>query len=82
MKTYFINYNTGAGNQTIEVNSLREAKEIAQAGIAYTQQDVTILDKDGIEICRARWYGIKPEEDADILEEIGGGYYVPWDDEY
>ena len=82
MNTFAINYNTGAGDQTVEVDSLHKAKEIAQAGIAYTQQDVTITDKHGIELSRARWYGIKPEESEDILEEIGGGFYASWSDEY
>jgi len=82
MKTFAINYNTGAGDQTVEVDSLDEAKEIAKEGIAYTQQDVTITEMDGIELSRARWYGIEPAEDEDILEAFGGGYYAAWQDSY
>lgn len=81
VEVFFINYHTGAGNETVMVNDLQEAKEIAKEGIRYTQQNVTIENVNGDVICTARWYALSPEEEDHVLEHIGGGFYQIWDDE-
>lgn len=85
MEKYFINYHTGAGNQTVNVYDLDEAKEMAQEGIRYTQENVTIEDESENVIAITRWYGIRPEswehEEGLVLEEIGGGYYSMWEEQ-
>lgn len=62
MEKFIINYNTGAGNQEVEVNNLEEAKEFAKLGMNYTQREVTIEDLDGNVVSISRWYGVKPDE--------------------
>lgn len=79
MEKYIINYHTGVKHE-VEVDDLNEAKTIAQEGISYTQENVSI-EKDGEVITIARWYGVKPAEDDDVLEVIGGGFYQRWSDE-
>lgn len=81
MEKYFINYHTDAGDQVVEVYDLDEAKRIAKEGIAYTQSPITIELMDGQVITESRWWGVEPEEDSDVLEIIGGGYYQTWSDE-
>lgn len=58
---YYINYNTGVGNEWAD--TLEEAKEIADAGACYTQQPITIEDEDDNEICRRPWWGSQYNED-------------------
>lgn len=81
MKKYVINYHTGVTN-VVEVDSLQEAKEIAQDGMTYTQENVTIETEDGEVITKSRWYGAAPDEDDQVLMQFGDyGFYQIWIDE-
>ncbi|PFM78856.1 hypothetical protein [Bacillus cereus] len=80
MGKYVINYHTGV-TEEVEVNSLSEAKKVAEEGIAYTQEKITIETLDGEIITTAYWYGVSPQEDDDVLETVGGGFYQIWSDE-
>ncbi|MED4352196.1 hypothetical protein P9265_07585 [Schinkia azotoformans] len=80
MEKYIINYHTGVMKQ-VEVESLNEAKEIAKEGIAYTQENVTIESEGGEVITAANWYAVEPEEDDEVLVQVGGGFYQVWTDE-
>lgn len=79
MKKFIINYHTGVKNE-VEAADLEEAKAIAQEGIAYTQENVSIEDEEGTTLAVARWYGISPEEHDDVLEVVGNGFYADWQD--
>jgi hypothetical protein len=78
---YFINHNTGAGNEYIS-GTLQEAKEAADAGIRYTQKDV-VIENDGEEVARRVWTG--GLEDIELFSnpiQFGDfGYYADWSDE-
>ncbi|MFF1995016.1 hypothetical protein ACFVWC_28110 [Bacillus mycoides] len=80
MEKYIVNYHTGI-TEEVEVNDLNEVKEIAKKGIAYTQEKITIETLDGEVIATAYWYGVFPQEDDDVLETVGGGFYQTWSDE-
>ncbi|HFK1488794.1 TPA: hypothetical protein ACGXMX_004893 [Bacillus cereus] len=80
MKKYIVNYHTGV-TEEVEVNDLSEAKKAAEEGIAYTQEKITIETLDGEVITTAYWYGISPQEDDNVLETVGGGFYQAWSDE-
>lgn len=80
MGKYIINYNTGIFEE-VEADDLNEVKEIAREGMRYTQQSITIETEDGEVITTARWFGVKPFSDDEVLEMIGGGFYQRWDDE-
>ncbi|PIE91689.1 hypothetical protein CO726_30835 [Bacillus fungorum] len=80
MEKYIVNYHTGI-TEEVEVNDLNEVKEIAQKGIAYTQEKITIETLDGEVITTAYWYGVSPQEDDAVLETVGGGFYQTWSDE-
>lgn len=77
---YYINYNTGAGNEWAD--TLDEAKEIADNGAAYTQKDIVIEDEDGNEITRRPWWGVQYDEDeGDEINPIcfgNFGYFGDW----
>ncbi|MEK7019844.1 hypothetical protein [Bacillus sp. FSL R9-9410] len=79
MEKFIVNYHTGV-TEEIEVNDLNEAKEVAKEGIAYTQEKITIETLDGEVITTAYWYGVPPQEDDDVLENVGGGFYQKWSD--
>lgn len=80
MEKYIINYHTGV-TEEVEVNGLSEAKKVAEEGIAYTQENITIETLDGEVIATAYWYGVSPQEGDDVLEVVGGGFYQMWSDE-
>ncbi|PEE94736.1 hypothetical protein [Bacillus cereus] len=80
MEKYIVNYHTGV-TEEVEVNGLSEAKKVAEEGIAYTQENITIETLDGDIITTAYWYGVSPQEDDDVLETVGGGFYQIWSDE-
>ncbi|WP_375102348.1 hypothetical protein ACDZ28_00670 (plasmid) [Paenibacillus sp. RS8] len=80
MEKFVINYHTGV-TEEVNVYDLNEAKEIAKDGIAYTQQNVTIEYPDGNVITTSYWYGVHPQEEDNVLEVIGGGFYQTWSDE-
>ena len=75
-----INYHTGV-KENVEVASLEEAKQLAYDGISYTQENVSIQTPDGETITAAKWYGVRPEDDDQILCTIAEGFYQLWDDE-
>lgn len=76
---YMVNYNTGAGDE--DAYSAEEAKKLAELGICYTQEPINIFDREKEEtIATLPWYGVKPGEDDDPVEEIGGGFYGQWVD--
>ena len=79
MTRYTIDYQTGV-TEVVD-GTLDKAKEVAVAGIAYTQENVIIKDGDGEEVTRSTWYGVKPEEDDAVLEIISEGFYQTWNDE-
>ncbi|WP_424578030.1 hypothetical protein [Bacillus cereus] len=80
MEKYIVNYHTGV-TEEVEVNDLSEAKKVAEKGIAYTQEKITIETLDGEVITTSYWYGISPQEDDNVLETVGGGFYQVWIDE-
>ena len=80
MKLY-INYQTGAGNEWIEVKTIDEAKEIPEKNICYTQKDISKENEKGDIICKLPWWGIEYDSDlADICTVDFGkfGYYGEW----
>lgn len=79
MEKFTINYHTGV-TQEIEVYDLNEAKEVAKEGISFTQENVSI-EQDGETLAVAQWYGVKPSEEDEVLETVGGGFYQRWSDE-
>lgn len=84
--TLTINYNTGAENQTVEVNSIDEAMTTADNGASYTQCDITIEDENGDTVASRAWrdnFTSNYDEDGNPLAEnpitIGNnGYYGDW----
>ena len=80
MKKYFIDYQTGAGNQSIK-GTLEEAIETAIKGARYTQTSITITDDNDNQVATLRWYGVSPDvdevEEEDIAVRFGDfGYYT------
>lgn len=74
---YYINYHTGAGNEEI-TGTLAEAMEVAEKGLAYTQQPVTI-HCDGEEVARLPWWGTVPTDDDSVTAAFGDfGFYGEW----
>ena len=60
MARYYINYNTGAGNEWVD-GSLLHAKRVANKGATYTQQPIYIYEYDNDGTSRAlvaarKWY--------------------------
>lgn len=81
MKKFVINYHTGVKNE-VTANDLEDVKQIALEGISYTQENVSIEDSEGNVLTVARWYGVVPEEDDQVLVQIGDfGFYQLWEDE-
>ncbi|WP_336992614.1 hypothetical protein [Bacillus toyonensis] len=80
MEKFLINYHTGI-TEEIEVYNLNKAKEIAKEGIAYTQEKITIETLEGEVITTSYWYGVQPQEDDEVLEIVGAGFYQAWSDE-
>ena len=80
MKLY-INYNTGVGNEWIEVKTTKEAKEIAEKNACYTQKDICIENEKGKIICKLPWWGIEynsNSEDVCVVDFGQFGYYGEW----
>jgi len=79
MKKYFIDFNTGAGNEYAK--TLEDAKRKAEENLAYTQQDVDIYEDDEI-IATMPWWGTEPEQDDVVTTQFGNfGFYGQWSDE-
>jgi hypothetical protein len=86
IEKYYINHNTGAGNEIVEVQDLEEAQKIAQEAMRYTQKDVAIEDLEGNLICISRWIGVEAQEEdyesGYVLEEFGKyGYFSMWEEQ-
>lgn len=77
---YYINYNTGAGNETVE-GTLEDAMQKAVEGLEYTQEDVNIYAADsGKPVATLRWYGCTPTQDDVITCRFGDiGFYGEWE---
>jgi hypothetical protein len=77
MGKYFINYNTGAGNE--EVNgTLDQAIDTAIKGISYTGENVDIYNVNDFEnaVAQLTWYGTEPTNDDEPIATIGNsGFY-------
>ncbi|MEI5888241.1 hypothetical protein WBS53_27700 [Bacillus albus] len=80
MEKYIVNYHTGV-TEKVEVSDLSEAKKVAEEGIAYTQESITIETLDAEVITTAYWYGVSQKEGDEVLEVVGGGFYQTWSDE-
>ena len=53
--------------------------ELTNEGFPYNQSSIKVLDENEEEVILiADWYGVSPEEEDEVLEEIGGGFYTPW----
>lgn len=87
MKKYYIDYNTGAGNEYAE--TLEEAKALADEGACYTQESIYIYEvdeeKETKELVSLRnWNGVAYDEDEDSAENpicFGDfGYFDDWND--
>lgn len=75
---YYINYNTGAGNEVVE-GTIEDAMRVAEEGLAYTQKPVTIYNDDHEEVANLQWYGVKPEDDDVVTARFGDhGFYGEW----
>lgn len=76
---YKINYHTGAGDKEVD-GSLRDAMRAADAGAAYTQQNISIEDENGNEVAFRPWCGTTAEiEDQQNPIQFGSfGYYGDW----
>lgn len=75
---YYVNYGTGAGNEDVE-GTLEDAMKIAEEGLAYTQQSVSIEDEEGKVVARLPWYGVAPEENDVVTCQFGDfGFYGEW----
>lgn len=77
IRMYTIDYGTGVV-ESID-GELEAAKEAAVEGMAYTQQNVKILDDNGAEVLVSCWYGVEPSEDDEVLAQFGTfGFYAEW----
>jgi len=82
MEKFYIDFNTGAGNENAE--TLEEAKKIAIDGVSYTQEPVFIyIVSDGVIDSKTAailpWYGVSPREDDIVLISYGDfGFYGDW----
>lgn len=83
MGKYYINYNTGAGNEWI-TGTLEDAQRAADDGAAYTQQPITIEDEHDNEVARRPWWGVAYDPDVDdsaeneIISFGSFGYFGAW----
>ena len=86
---YYINYQTGAGNEWIE-GTLEEAISAAQDGACYTQESIKIYAsnekfEEGSEelyilceqapVAEWRWWGVPAEEDGENIIVFANGHY-------
>ncbi len=82
-KRFYINYQTGAGNEVVE-GTLKDAMAVAKEGICYTGCNVTISDDDtDEEIACLPWYGVEYDEERDcdctpVCEFGEFGFYGEW----
>lgn len=78
---YFINYGTGAGDESVE-GALDDARKVAENNLCYTQKDVRIEDENGNIVARLPWWGVVPEEDDEVVCRFGdSGFYGAWQED-
>ncbi len=77
--TYTINYHTGAGNFEFD-GDLWDAMTKADEDASYTQQPITIEDRDGNEVARRAWVGVLTglDEVENPIQFGDFGYYTDW----
>ena len=76
MTKYYVDFGTGAGNKGFD--SLKEAMEYAEENCSYTQESIKILE-DGEQRAVLPWYGVKAEEDDEVIVNFGDfGFYGSW----
>lgn len=76
MKKYFIDFNTGAGNEWAD--TLEEAFVLAENGLSYTQEPVCVYNGAEL-IAKLPWYGIEPSKDDVATANFGdSGFYGEW----
>lgn len=78
---YYINYHTGAGNETVD-GTLEEAKRVADEDAAYTQQNIEIFDEDGDSVAIRRWVGVDYNNGYESENPIifgSFGFYDDWE---
>lgn len=83
---YIVDFGTGTGSET--AYSLEDAMKKAEAGIAYTQKDIRILDETERSpwstdpepvVAILPWYGVKAGADDEVVQGFGEyGFYGPW----
>lgn len=79
MTTFTVNYGQGNIEKREAESAWELATEVTNEGLPYNQSSVKILDENEEEVILiADWYGVSPEEEDEVLEEIGGGFYTPW----
>lgn len=79
MTTFTVNYGQGNIEKREAESAWELATEVTNEGLPYNQSSIKILDENEEEVILiADWYGVSPEEDDEVLEEIGGGFYTPW----
>lgn len=78
---FHINYNNGMKNDlyALSFDQLEWVEDFAEEFMSYTGHDVVIYDHMGKEVSRSEWYGVKPEEDDEVLMQFDDyGYYTNW----
>lgn len=79
MTTFTVNYGQGNIEKREAESAWELATEVTNEGLPYNQSSIKILDENEEEVILiADWYGVSPEEEDEVLEEIGGGFYTPW----
>lgn len=86
MARYYIDYNTGAGNEWVE-GTLDHAKRVADKGASYTQQHITIYTFDEVNLTRVpvtgrswHWQSSGMGRMHNPISFGDFGYYGDWED--
>lgn len=80
-KTFIINYHTGV---TEKINgTLEEAQALAEEGIAYTGESISIYEEDTENlVVRLPWYGVPATDGDKVTADFGDfGFYGEWIEE-
>ncbi len=80
--TYYIDYQTGAGNEYV-TGTLEHAKAVADDHAARTERDICIYNEADELVATRRWFGIAYDEETDVDVEdpitFGcQGFYDDW----
>lgn len=73
---YYINYCNGIVKETC--GFLEDVQQIADNNASYTQHNIIIENELGEPVAIRKWYGVKPEEEDDIIQFGDCGYYDHW----